>query len=142
MTDLIELTMDYWKKEDCARSTSCGLLDYNNYTSVKNIMYKAILPFAEGTGERSICGSISGSLASLSFILSERGLTKSELRKHVSKFKEQFTSEFGTLRCRDLLNPYLGEDAYPPDPVRLEICTKTVERSVHIAQGIIENTQK
>ncbi|MHA2252958.1 MAG: C-GCAxxG-C-C family protein [Candidatus Kariarchaeaceae archaeon] len=139
MNDLIELTLDYWKKEDCARSTACGLLEYYDQMSAKEVLYKAILPFAEGTGERSICGSISGSLAAMSYILSEKGLSKVEIRKKISSFKDKFKQEFNTLMCSDLLDNHLGDRPYPPDPERLEICTKSVTTSVSIAQKLLDD---
>ncbi len=88
MTELIELTRNYWKVEDCARSTSCGLLDYYNLKEAREIIYKSILPFAEGTGERSICGSVSGALAAISYILSEKNSINQAKEKFLMNLKK------------------------------------------------------
>ena len=137
MNKLVDLTLKYWETENCARATACALLDYFNYKSESMVLYKAILPFGGGIGEKSICGAVCGSLAALSFKLSELGLESEEIREKATLFKEQFRSRFGTLICRELIQPYLLEDeTYAPE--RRDRCTAFVEEGVKLVNVIVE----
>ncbi|MHA1910199.1 MAG: C-GCAxxG-C-C family protein [Candidatus Kariarchaeaceae archaeon] len=140
MSQLIDLTLKYWETENCARAAACGLLDFFNHISESKTMFKAILPFGGGIGERSICGAVCGSLAALSFKLAELGLEKEAINEKVSLFKEQFTTRFETLICRDLIQPYLLEDGtFAPE--RRDRCTEFVVEGVKMVNSIVEEFQ-
>ena len=140
MSKLIDLTLKYWDTENCARATACGLLDYYNHVSESKTMFKAILPFGGGIGEKSICGAVCGSLAALSFKLTELGLEKETISEKATLFKEQFTARFGTLVCRELIEPYLLEDGtYALE--RRDSCTELVKEGVKLVDKIVEESQ-
>jgi len=140
MKNIIDSTKIYWFDENCSRTTACGILDFNNYKDASDVLFKSLAPFGEGLGERLICGSVIGSIAALSYILSEKGLTEKEISEKAEIFKTAFREEFGTIHCSELLYPDLKfSDPYPKDPVRLDICTKTVEKSVLEVQKLVES---
>ncbi len=140
MTNIIDSTKIYWFDENCSRTTACGILDFYNYKDASDVLFKSLAPFGEGLGERLVCGSVIGSIAALSYILSEKGLTKKEIGEKTDAFKTAFRKEFGTIRCSELLYPELKvADPYPTDPVRLDICSKTVKKAVLEVQKIIES---
>jgi C_GCAxxG_C_C family probable redox protein len=137
MSRLTDLTLKYWETENCARATACGLLDYYNHKSESKTMFKAILPFGGGIGERSICGAVCGSLAALSFKIAEIGVEKEVILEKASLFKEQFTARFGTLMCKELIQPYFLKDGtYAPE--RRNHCTELVEEGVKLVNTILE----
>ena len=138
MSQLVDLTLKYWETENCARATACGLLDFYNYESESKTMYKAILPFGGGIGERSICGAVCGALAALSFKLAETGVEKEVISDKATLFKEQFTARFGTLMCKELIQPYFLKDGtYAPE--RRDHCTELVKDGVKIVDSIVES---
>ena len=140
MSEIIDFSKKYWLDENCARTTASGLLDFYDYKDASEVLFKSFAPFGEGLGERLICGSVVGSIAALSYILSEKGLTKHEILEKTEVFKTAFREEFGTIRCSELLYPDVKlKDPYPKDPVRLDICTKAVEKSVLEVQKIVES---
>ncbi|NPD88633.1 MAG: C_GCAxxG_C_C family protein [Asgard group archaeon] len=140
LNDILDFSKKYWLDENCARTTACGILDYYKYTDASEILFKSFAPFGEGLGERLTCGSVIGSLAALSYILSEKVLSKQEILKKADIFKESFREEFGTIQCSAILQPYLKQnESYPSDPVRLDICTKTIKKAVLEVERIIES---
>jgi C_GCAxxG_C_C family probable redox protein len=140
ITNIVDSAKIYWFDENCSRTTACGILDFYDYKDASDVLFKSLTPFGEGLGERLICGSVIGSISALSYILSEKGLTKNEIEEQVDSFKTAFREEFGTIRCSELLYPELKlSDRYPKDPVRLDICTKTVEKAVLEVQKIVES---
>ena len=138
MGQLNDITMKYWETENCARATACGLLDFYDYTSESKVMFKAILPFGGGIGEKSICGAVCGSLAALSFKLAELSIEAEEIREKATLFKEQFTTRFGSLICRELIQPFLqADETYSPE--RRESCTELVDEGVILVNSIVES---
>ncbi len=140
MSNILDSSKKYWLDENCARTTSRGILDYFKYPDAGEILFKSFAAFGEGLGERLTCGSVIGSLAALGYILSEKGLSKQEIAEKTEVFKKSFREEFGTIQCLDLLQPYVKKDEpYPSDPVRLDICTKTVEKAISEVERIVES---
>ena len=140
MTDINDFTKKYWLDNNCAMTTACGILDFYDYKEASKVLFKSFAPFGEGLGERLVCGSVVGSLAALSYILSDKGLTKQVILEKTEVFKTAFREEFGTIRCSELLYPDVKlEDSYPKDPIRLEICTKTVEKAVLEVKKIVDS---
>ena len=140
MSKILGYANNYWLDENCARTTASGILDYYKYTDASKILFKSFAAFGEGLGERLTCGSVIGSLAALSYILSEKGLSKQEIAEKTEVFKKSFREEFGTIQCFDLLIPHIKQDEpYPSDPVRLDICTKTVEKAISEVERIVES---
>jgi len=139
MSDILDFSKKYWQDENCARTTSRGILEYFKYPEAGEILFKSFVPFGEGLDERLICGAVIGSMSAMSYILSEKGLSKKEIYEKAEDFKTAFRDEFGTIQCSELLYPYLKKhEPYPTDPVRLEICTKTVEKAVLEVERIIK----
>ncbi len=142
MTDIINTSRKHWLDNNCAMATACGILDFYKYEEASQVLFKSLVSFGEGLGERLVCGSVVGSIAALCYILSDKGLTKKEILEKTEVFKTAFRKEFGTILCSELLYPEIKlNDSYPLDPVRLDICTKTVEKSVLEVQKIIESIQ-
>ena len=140
MGKIIDFTRKYWLEENCSRSTACGILDYFDYTTASEILFKSMLPFGEGLGERLTCGSVIGSLAALSYILSEKGLDKKQIVEKTENFKNSFREEFGSIQCSVLLKPYLkNSEPYPDNPVRFDICNKTIEKAVNEVERIVRS---
>lgn len=141
MEDLIEIVTVYWKDSHCAQAVTMSLLSFNNYSKDQMPIVNALTSFGEGMGERSICGSVSGSLASLGIILNDKMVSTKEIMEMTDKFKMEFKEKNQSLYCYELLSPYLdGDEPYPDDPIRLPVCTKAVISATTIAQKIISET--
>lgn len=140
MSEILDFVNKYWQDENCAKTSSRGILEYFNYHEAGEILFKAFVPFGEGLDERLICGAVVGSVAALSYILSEKSLTKQEIYEKTEDFKTAFRKEFGSIQCSELLYPAVKrEEPYPKDPVRQEICTKAIEKAVLEVERIVKS---
>jgi C_GCAxxG_C_C family probable redox protein len=141
MKDIIKETRKYWDNQiNCSRSTASGILDYYNFPNHSDTLFKALIPFGGGIGERSVCGAVTGSLAALSTILFERGFSEEEITEKTKEFKERFKREMGTLYCREILKDFISTDGTldKDNPERRKLCDKAVDISVKIVKDIIE----
>jgi len=141
MKDIIQSLHQYWDNEyNCARSTARGILDYYGMKKLSKSIDKALLPFGGGIGERSICGGVTGGLAALSAYMVEKGIDSEKMSEIFKEFKTIFEERNGSLRCRELLEPFILEDGTldKDNPERKKICDQAVESAVLIAKELIE----
>ena len=132
--------MKYWLEENCARTTACGILYNYDHPKASEVLFKSFSPFNQGLQERLVCLSVIGSLAALSYLLNDKGISPHEITDKATKFKTAFREEFDTIHCADLLYPDLKMlDPYPDEPARLEVCTKAVKHAVKEVEKIIES---
>lgn len=141
LKDLIDIVTDYWTDSHCAHAVTKSILQFNKYSKDSEPILNALTGFGEGIGERSICGSVTGAVASLGLLLKEKGISDDEIKKIIEKFKMRFKERNQSLYCSELLSPYLrGDEPYPPDPLRLPVCTQAVITATIIAQQIVNET--
>ncbi|MCG3216027.1 MAG: C_GCAxxG_C_C family protein [Candidatus Heimdallarchaeota archaeon] len=141
MHQIVKQAFKYWEKRNCARSTSCAILDYYGFSEYTNVLDSAMILFGGGAGERSICGSLLGALAGMGVVLKEKGLEEKEIYKKSKYLKAGFKKEMGTLRCREILADFLDENGVldKDHPDRSPLCDKTVETAVLEVLRIIDN---
>ena len=140
---IIELTRNYWNsRNNCAQSTACGILDYNDYTHLSEYFRKAFRPYGGGLGELDLCGAILGTVAGMGLVLADKkGLTDKEVLKKVSDFKDEIKEQYGTLICAELMQDFIHDGKFEINmPGRREKCTDVVELSVALARQIIDSS--
>ena len=91
--------MKYYLEENCARTITCGILDYCNHPKACEVLFKSFSPFNQGLQERSVCGSVIGSLSALSYLLNDKSISPHEITDKVTKFKTELQKEFDTIHC-------------------------------------------
>ncbi|MFW9915730.1 MAG: C-GCAxxG-C-C family protein [Candidatus Thorarchaeota archaeon] len=142
MDEIIASAMNHWesKKANCAQTTASGILDFYKHNEGSQILYKAFTTFGGGLGERTVCGSLIGAMGALNLLLAERGLSYKEIAEKTKELKAIFREEFGTLKCRILLDEFRKADGQydMSHPERRPKCTKTVEIAVTGVQQIID----
>jgi C_GCAxxG_C_C family probable redox protein len=142
LDELIDIVTDYWKESHCAYAVAKSLIQVNNYSKDSLPILNALTAFGEGMGERSICGSVTGALASLGAILKDKMIQDEEIKEMIDKFKREFKRHNNSLYCNEILSPYLdNHEPYPEDPIRLPICTEAVKSAATIAQKIIRHSE-
>ncbi len=142
MSEILLETKKYWENgKNCARSTSCGILDYFGLSGYTKVMDSAMIPFGGGVGERSICGSLLGALASMCTVLKEKGIEEKIIYEQTKVLKAKFKEKMGTLYCKAILDEFIDEKGVLDydNPGRRNLCTNTVEAAVLGAKEIIEN---
>ena len=128
--------LELWEMEaNCAQATAKGLVQHFGYEDASEVLFHSFIPYGGGFGDRSICGAISGTLAALSYVLSQKGCTQEEIEDLTSQFKEKFITEFGSLRCREILAPFqLPDGEFDMDnPQRKDTCTRAVDLASQLA---------
>ena len=126
MPEVLEL----WEMEaNCAQATAKGLLQRFGYEDASDVLFNSFFPYGGGFKERSICGAVSGSLAALSYVSSQRKSTSDEIITLANLFKEKCTTEFGSLLCGGILAPFqLADGEFDMDnPKRRDKCTRAVD---------------
>ncbi len=142
MSDIIDLTMNYWLKENlnCARSTAAGLLKFNGDNSYEDFN-KAFVPFGGGilSGGNS-CGAVVGSFAALSKLLYDQGIKEKVISEKIKDLKDLFIEKYGSIDCKSILSEFSsvdGIDFYHPE--RKPKCTIILSEIVKNSQNIIDN---
>lgn len=142
-SELKKNTEQYWNNEaNCARSTACGLLDYNGLTSESNILFDALLPMGGGVGEGEVCGVVIGTLEALSLILKRKDVDEEKMKELISQWKINFSHHFDSFICRSLIKDYRddsGEIIEELSDKRREKCGNMVFKGVFLAQEIINS---
>ncbi len=141
MKNIVDETRKYWENDfNCARAAARGILDYYNYQNLSEILDKALLPFGGGTGERSICGAVTGALAAISTLLVEKNIEDEKKKEVFRAFKDKFMEKNGTLYCREILKDFfLPDGSIDVDhPKRKASCDQAVETASLIAKELID----
>jgi C_GCAxxG_C_C family probable redox protein len=142
VSDIVEITMDYWKNEkiNCARSTAAGILKYNNDDSI-DALKSALIPFGGGIrGKGKSCGALVGTLASMSKILADRGMENDKLNEKIDCLIAVFEDKHGSMDCHSILSEFKQvDDVIDYDhPDRKPKCTSIVSSIVVEAQKILD----
>ena len=137
----IENAMKHWEKdENCAQSTSCAILEIFNFEKEKHVLKDAFVPFGGGIGEKSICGTVTGTLAGISFVLSQNHISEEVILSVSEEYKERFKTIFNHLKCKQLLKVFMDEDgnySESDNSYRRNKCTFMVQTAVKIATELI-----
>ncbi|MFX1516741.1 MAG: C-GCAxxG-C-C family protein [Promethearchaeota archaeon] len=139
--NIVDKTLEYWEEANCARTTVCVLLSHYGYEALCDPFFKAMLPMGGGFGDGLVCGAVTGTLAAISLILFEEGLTEEEIKEKITNWKIIFKERFKSLNCYDLMNKFLnvnGELDFDM-PGRREKCTDTVTSAVTFACQILDS---
>ncbi|MHA1619357.1 MAG: C-GCAxxG-C-C family (seleno)protein [Promethearchaeota archaeon] len=137
---MVPEVLELWEMEaNCAQATAKGLLQHFRYEDASDVLFNSFFPYGGGFKERSICGAVSGTLAALSYICSQRDCTYDEIIALADLFKEKFTTEFGSLRCREILAPFhLADGEFDMDnPERRDRCTRAVDLASQLANILL-----
>ena len=141
--NIVDEALKYWNNNhNCAQSTASGSLDYFGFDDESTTLRKACLPYGGGVGVRTICGSLLGALAALSFLLEEKRLTKEQIYEKLTKLKQDFGEANGSMYCKELLQDFIDSDGIldRDNPDRRKICDKSVETAVLIVKDLVEKT--
>ena len=141
MSEIISETKKYWENgKNCARSTSCGILDYFGLSGYTKVMDSAMIPFGGGVGERSICGSLLGALAGMCIVLKEKGMDEKVIYTKPKILKDEFKKKMGTLYCKAILDDFIDDKGVLDyeNPERRKRCNSTVEAAVLGVKKIVE----
>lgn len=140
--NIVDEALKYWNdNHNCAQSTASGSLDYFGFEEESKTLCKACLPYGGGVGVRTICGSLLGALAALSFLLKEKGVVNEQIYEKIKTLKQEFGEKNGSMYCKELLQDYIFPDGTldRDNPDRRKVCDKTVETAVKIVKDLIEN---
>lgn len=131
---------------NCAQSVAITYSDQS--LTDPQIIEKATLAFGGGLGrQREVCGTVSGASMILGIMESNIGgaQTKSRAYKMIQELSRQFSTENGSIVCRELLALGLGEDSGSEPSARTEQyykrrpCAHYVECSARILGQIIND---
>lgn len=141
--NIVDEALKYWNdNHNCAQSTASGSLDYFGFEDESKTLRKAYLPYGGGVGERTICGSLLGALAAISFLLMEKGLPNEQIYEKIKILKQGFNEANGSMYCKELLHDFIDSDGILDidNPDRKKICDKSVETAVLIVKDLVEKT--
>jgi len=133
--------LELWSLEvNCAQATAKGLLQHFGYEVASDVLFNSFFPYGGGFMQRSICGAVSGTLAALSYVCSQRECTSDEIIALAILFKEKYTTDVGSLRCREILAPFqLPDGEFDMDnPQRRDTCTRAVDLASQIASSLLQ----
>lgn len=92
----------YWKQDiNCARTTLMCLSRLFDYKLNDQVLHSAIGLHGAG-GYRAQCGLVEGGLMFIGVYYSSKGKTEAEVVSLCYEYADEFTKEFGSLRCYDL----------------------------------------
>lgn len=115
----------YWNKDiNCARTTIICLGECFNCTLSAQTLNSAIGLHGAG-GYRAQCGLIEGAIMFIGIYFSDLGKSDSDIALLCYQYADEFTKEFGSLRCYDL-RPNGFNKADPPHACE-EITCKAIE---------------
>jgi len=132
----------YWTGEgNCAQSSAAGLLDYYGFKEQAQQFYDAFYPYGGGFKEGDVCGVVSGSLAALSFLLSEKKIDSEIIYEMSAEFRRLFHKSFNSIRCYGLTDEFRDED-HQTNPIHederrarcdaaMKFATNTVLKLIH-----------
>ena len=132
--DVTIKSLKVFENNNCAQATASGILDYYNDKD-EQIFFNALLGFGGGFGEGSLCGAVSGSIASMTKILSDRNVGKDDIIEARNQLKDQFSAKFESLECRELTKDYADKN----NEERRANCANFVREIVVDATKIIDN---
>ncbi|UYP48281.1 hypothetical protein NEF87_004566 [Candidatus Lokiarchaeum ossiferum] len=126
---------------NCAQSTAKGILNYYKFEKEGQILSNSFLPYGGGFKEGSICGAISGTLAAMSFILSNSNVENDKIVELTNQMKSEFLEEFPSVNCHTILDPFRKPDGEidKDNAERRNLCTKAVTNAANLAHQIISN---
>lgn len=139
--NIVDEALKYWNNNhNCAQSTASGSLDYFGFVDESKTLKKACLPYGGGVGVRTICGSLLGALAALSFLLKEKGASNDEIYEKIKILKQSFDEANGSMYCKELLQDFIDSEGIldRDNPNRRKICDKSVETAVKIVKDLVE----
>ena len=140
--DIVDEALKYWNaNHNCAQSTASGSLDYFGFEEESKTLCKACFPYGGGVGVRTICGSLLGALAALSFLLKEKDIANEQIYEKIKTLKQEFDEKNGSMYCKELLQEYIFPDGTldRDNPDRRKVCDNTVETAVKIVRNLVEN---
>jgi C_GCAxxG_C_C family probable redox protein len=97
---MISEVESYWSNgSNCAQSTAAGLLDHFHLLDTAQTFHLALIPFGGGFKEGEVCGAVSGSLAALSFLLSQFGASEPEIQDVCASFRAKIHETYQSIKC-------------------------------------------
>ena len=108
----------------------------------------ALLPFAGGiAGKRETCGAVTGSLFAIGIYFETIIGNPGSSMKYARLFFDRFSEEFGSTRCKEVINHHFGRyyDLENPEDQKLFMevskkiggCLKVIQKAVVMAGDII-----
>lgn len=92
----------YWKHDiNCARTTLICLGEVFN-VNLKEQTLKSAIGLHGAGGFRAQCGLVEGAIMFIGLYFSEKGKSDYDIAELCYKYADQFTKNFGSLRCYDL----------------------------------------
>lgn len=92
----------YWDQDiNCARTMLICLCECFNVSLAEQTLKSAIGLHGAG-GYRAQCGLVEGTLMFLGIYFSEKGKSDHEIAALCYQYADEFTKEFGSLKCYDL----------------------------------------
>ncbi len=137
---LHEKVSNYWDLgNNCAQSTASGILNYYQYDSEAEVLFKSLIPYESGFKEGTVCGAVSGTLAALSFVLTSKNADKEEVTTISKEFKDNFIEKCNSIYCYKILERFKQEDNSInwADPERHPTCTKCVKIAAELGAKLI-----
>lgn len=132
--------LELWSLEaNCAQATAKGLLQHFGFQDASDVLFNSFFPYGGGFSERSICGAVTGTLAALSYVLSQNVHTQEKISEITDQFKESFINQVGSLRCRGILTPFhvSGDEFDMDNQERRDTCTRAVEFASQVAKSLL-----
>ena len=118
---------------NCAQCTLCSL---SAFTGTDDGTAKALAGcLGHGVGAGEICGAVTGAALALglAFPCTEgRGFSRDRAKRLGEELCSRFKSEFGALRCEELLNMTFPERK----------CSEYIDRCRALAEELIENERR
>lgn len=134
-TDKISQVLNLWNNgHNCAQATAKGLLAYSGYENEGNILSSSFLPYGGGFKEGSVCGAVSGTLAAMSFLLTQSNQDGETIINLTNQMKSQFVERYTSINCEKLLNSEIVKNFSDEHC----FCTELVEFAAKSAQKIID----
>ena len=133
--NIISEVSQLWNSNNnCAQATGQGLLNYFDYTKEGRVLSASFIPYGGGFKEGSVCGAVTGTLAAMSFILSQEIQDDDQIIAMTNQMKTEFLHEFSSIQC-DILLEGISDDA-SMDGRRF--CTTLVNFAARSAKDILQ----
>lgn len=130
---LVDRVIKYYDKEYDLNCAECMLVaaneEYDLNISKQTLM--AMASFGGGMTIGSICGAITGAIATLGIMFTtERGHQSPQVKVMTSKFMNEYYKRMGTLECLPLKERYYEKD--------LPRCTKMMITAAEVLDEIVK----